>query len=92
MTLVDIFDCIPTQTGQLRYILNAGYLTQIYGKSFQRSGVVLLRLGKAKTRLLDGPAVGATNSRNPYDQFHRAFSRREHLESAMLLPEPCDLT
>jgi hypothetical protein len=92
VTLVDIFDSIPTQTGQGCYILNAGYLTEINGKSFQRSGVVFLRFGKAKARLLDGSTVSAMNSRNLYDQFYRAFADRKHLESATVVPEPDDLT
>ena len=92
VTPVDIFDRISTETSQFRYVPDAGYLTQVYRKSFQWSGIVLLRFGKPKTRLLGSPAVPAMNSRNLYHQFHRMFSDRKHLESATFLPGPNDLT
>jgi hypothetical protein len=61
------------------------------GESFQRSGVVLFRIGKSKTRLFDGSAILALKPGNLNNQFDLSTADRKCLEGLLLLAEPDDI-
>ncbi len=89
--LVNLFDSIPTQPCQFCYILDGHDAAQINNESFQRSGVVLFRIGKSKTRLFDGAAILALKPGDLNNQLDLSTADRKCLEGPLLLAEPDDI-
>jgi hypothetical protein len=89
--LVNLFDSIPAQPCQFRCILDGHDAAQINNESFQRSGVVLFRVGKSKRRLFDGAAVFALKPGNFNDKFNFLIADGQCFESAYDLAGPNDI-
>jgi hypothetical protein len=91
MCLVNPFDSIPAQPCKFRRILNGHNAAQINNESFQRSGVVLFRVGKSKTRLFDGAAILALKPGNLNNQFDLSATDGKCLEDPLLLAKSDDI-
>jgi len=90
--LVNRFDRVPAQAGQVRHLLDRSDMTQVNHEPFQRAALVLLGIGKRHADLLDGPTAFALYPGDPHDHLNLAGPHRQELEAARRLPESNHVT
>ena len=89
---MNFLDSIPAKPGQFRDIFNGSNTAKVNDESFQRSRIMLFRVGKHQTRLLDGSAFFTLKSWNANRKFYFVVADRQCFESPFNLSKTDNIT